>query len=199
MLKGVIWHPFLEIWAKIKNFLRISHLYYFVVSNFLNYIHIPFQNFKIKGGKSFQFEQNSLEVINDLVFDLINLKNVHINGNNMGFSLKSPNALLFLDQNRQACEEDELDLPESQIGEIQIKHNKFAQAASSFMEIDKEPNYSKDFIKNNVFIVGNEISQKCNCTKIELPKKDDDDDDDDSSSTEEDNARVRYMFVNSSR
>ena len=44
------------------------------------------------------------------------------------------------------------------------------------MEIDKEPSYSKDFIKNNVFIVGNEISQKCNCTKIELPKKDDDDD-----------------------
>ena len=45
------------------------------------------------------------------------------------------------------------------------------------MEIDKEPNYSKDFIKNNVFIEGNEISQKCNCTKIELPKKDEDDDD----------------------
>jgi len=157
------------------------------------------ENFKIIGGKSFQFEQNSLEVINDLVFDLRNLKNVHINGNNMGFSLKSPNGLLFLDQNRQACEEDELDLPESQIGEIQIKLNKFAQAASSFMEIDKEPNYSKDFIKNNVFIVGNEVSQKCNCTKIELPKKDDDDDDEDSSSTEDDNARVRDMFINSSR
>ena len=44
------------------------------------------------------------------------------------------------------------------------------------MEIDKEPNYSKDFIKKNVFIEGNEISQKCNCTKIELPKKDDDGD-----------------------
>ena len=72
------------------------------LTSVLDYIHIPFQNFKIKGGKSFQFEQNSVEVINDLVFDLINLKNVHINGNNMGFSLKSPNGLLFLDQNRQA-------------------------------------------------------------------------------------------------
>ena len=86
----------------MKDFLRIISLYYFVVSNQINHIHIPFQNFKIKGGKSFQFEQNSVEVINDLVFDLINLKNVHINGNNMGFSLKSPNGLLFLDQNRQA-------------------------------------------------------------------------------------------------
>ena len=63
------------------------------------------------------------------------------------------------------------------------------------MEIDKEPNYSKDFIKNNVFIVGNEISQKCNCTKIELPIHEEED----SSTTEEDNAIARYMFIDSSR
>ena len=65
------------------------------------------QNFRIKGGKSFQFEQNSVEVMNDLVFDLVNLKNVHINGNNMGFSLKSPNALVFFSEDRSDCDEDE--------------------------------------------------------------------------------------------
>jgi hypothetical protein len=27
MIRVVIWHPFLEIWAKVKNFLRLSHLY----------------------------------------------------------------------------------------------------------------------------------------------------------------------------
>ena len=27
LLRVVIWHPFLEIWAKVKNFLRLSHLY----------------------------------------------------------------------------------------------------------------------------------------------------------------------------
>ena len=26
MLRGVIWHLFLEIWAKVKNFLRLNHL-----------------------------------------------------------------------------------------------------------------------------------------------------------------------------
>ena len=40
------------------------------------------------------------------------------------------------------------------------------------MAFSEHPNF-----KNNVFIEGNEISQKCNCTKIELPKKNDDDDD----------------------
>ena len=25
VLRGVIWHPFLEIWAKVKNFLRLSY------------------------------------------------------------------------------------------------------------------------------------------------------------------------------
>ena len=27
MIRVIIWHPFLEIWAKVKNFLRLSHLY----------------------------------------------------------------------------------------------------------------------------------------------------------------------------
>ena len=27
VLRGVILHPFLEIWAKVKSFLRLSHIY----------------------------------------------------------------------------------------------------------------------------------------------------------------------------
>ena len=60
-----------------------------------NSVQYFFQNFRIKGGNSFQFMHNSIEVIHDLVFDIENLKNVWITGNNMGFSLKSPNAFNF--------------------------------------------------------------------------------------------------------
>ena len=84
-----------------------------------------------------------------------------------------------------------LDLPENKIGEIQIKQNKFAKAASNFIEIDKDPNYSKDFIKKKVVISGNEFSQKCNCTPNVLPKDDED--------SVDDNDLVRGMLMNSSR
>ena len=52
------------------------------------------------GGDIFQFMHNSIEVINDLVFDIMNFKNIWITGNNMGFSLKSPNALAFFDEGK---------------------------------------------------------------------------------------------------
>ena len=49
----------------------------------------------MEGGNVFQFMHNSIEVINDFVFDIENFKNVWITENNMGFSLKSPNAFLY--------------------------------------------------------------------------------------------------------
>ena len=45
---------------------------------------------------------NSIEVINDLVFDIINFKNTRIIENNMGFSLKSPNALVFFTEGQRS-------------------------------------------------------------------------------------------------
>ena len=39
VLRIVIWHPFWEIWAKVKNFLRLSYLYVKTIStNFAKYI-----------------------------------------------------------------------------------------------------------------------------------------------------------------
>ena len=52
----------------------------------------------MEGGDIFQFMHNSIEVINDLVFDINNFKNIWITGNNMGFSLKSPNVFAIFDE-----------------------------------------------------------------------------------------------------
>ena len=115
-----------------------------------------------------------MEVTNDLVFDLVNLKNVWINGNNMGFVLRDRNVLLYYKEGRNACDDDELDLPEKKIGDIQIKNNRFAQGSVIFAELDKDPSYSENFIKNNVKIEGNEISQRCDCDQNDLPNENDD-------------------------
>ena len=82
---------------------------------------------------------------------------------------------------------DPLDLPEEKVGDIQIKHNRFVQAISNFIEVDLEPNYSNKFIENNVKIEENEIGQKCNCTKYDLPND------------PNDNEIVEKMFIESSR
>jgi len=148
------------------------------------------EGFRVKGGNTFEFMHNSIEVINDLVFDIINFKNTRIIENNMGFSLKSPNALVFFTEGRNDCDDDELDLPENKIGHIQIKENKFVQNIADFIEIDKDPNYSDKFISDNVKIVGNEISQRCNCTSPDVPNDPND---------RTDNEKVKKMFIDSSR
>ena len=91
---------------------------------------------------------------------------------------------------RNDCDDDELDLPENKIGHIQIKENKFVQNIADFIEIDKDPNYSDKFISDNVKIIGNEISQRCNCTSPDVPNDPND---------RTDNEKVKKMFIDSSR
>ena len=83
-----------------------------------------------------------------------------------------------------------MDLPENKIGEIRVKENKFVQAITDFIEVDKDPKYSNEFIRNKVKIKGNEISQKCNCTKLDVPN-----DPNDRTDIEE----LKKMFIDSSR
>ena len=163
---------------------------------FCNFLTFLFQNFFIKGGNSFQFIENSIDVLNGLAFELRNLKNIHFNGNQVGFPIKSPNILFYYKEKRSDCEDSELDLPENKIGEIQIKHNRFSNLVEKFFEVDKDPKYSDQFVTNKLKVESNEISKRCNCTKYEVPEEPTDNE---AMRKAFDNGAMRKAFVSSSR
>ena len=58
-------------------------------------MNIFLQNIEIRGADVFKFQDNSLDITDDIVVDLVNIKNTAITGNLMGFSLKTPSYFLY--------------------------------------------------------------------------------------------------------
>ena len=127
-------------------------------------------NIYIKGGAQFHLKENSIDIIDGLAFDIINVKHIEVTGNQIGFPIKGTNMLFFYQRSRTECYDDELDLPETAVKGVILKHNRFNRAVSNFFEIDKDPNYSEDFIKK-VSMESNEMAQRCNCTKEDMPEE----------------------------
>lgn len=131
---------------------------------------LTYENIFVKGAENFHFVENSVDIVNGLAFRIRNAKNIHINGNHFGYPIKGSNMLFYYEEYRRSdCDTDELDLPESKVGHVQIKYNRFNRGVSNFFELDKDPNYSEDFYANKFKVEGNEMSKRCNCTNADLP------------------------------
>ena len=76
---------------------------------------------------AFKFENNAIDTINGQAFDLENVENIHMIGNQFGFVLKPPVVFVYYKIRHGNCEDQELDLPEDRIGKTIIKHNKFSK------------------------------------------------------------------------
>jgi len=111
---------------------------------------------------------NSIDVITDIAVDLTNVRNIHITGNQLGFPLKTPIFFFYYAEKSSGCLPTELDLPENQVGDTIIMHNRIDKMGTNFFSIDPDPNYSLGFIDKFKFS-NNEVSKRCNCTSPTWP------------------------------
>ena len=120
------------------------------------------QNVHVRGAQVFKFESNTIDISDDIIVDLTNIKHTHIKGNLMGFPLKTPSFFLFYARQGNKC--DKVDLEEEDIGDILFQMNRFTQHPEQIITVDPDPKYSSAFI-NKFKVEGNEFSKRCNCTK----------------------------------
>lgn len=157
-----------------------------------NFGHLRQANFKIVGAAAFKFENNAIDTINGQAFDLENVENVHMIGNQFGFVLKPPVVFVYYKIRHGNCEDQELDLPEDRIGKTMIKHNKFSKLIQDFFIIDEDPSYSNKFVDDMFEVSGNEVSKRCNCTQVTLA-------DDEETNTKKNAKKILRMLQNSSK
>ena len=156
-----------------------------------NFGHLREKNFLIKGAGAFKFENNFIDTINGQAFDFENLENVHFIGNHFGFVLKAPVVFMYYKEKNSKCSSDELDLPENRIGTTIIKHNKFSRLNQRFFDLDADPGYKDDFVKDKFEITENEVSKRCNCSGATI--------DEDAGRNDKNNARIVKMLQDSSK
>jgi len=120
------------------------------------------KNVHVRGAQVFKFESNTIDISDDIIVDLTNIKHTHIKGNLMGFPLKTPSFFLFYARQGNKC--DKVDLEEEDIGDILFQMNRFTQHPEQIITVDPDPKYSSAFI-NKFKVEGNEFSKRCNCTK----------------------------------
>ena len=157
-----------------------------------NFGHLRQANFKIVGAAAFKFENNAIDTINGQAFDLENVENIHMIGNQFGFVLKPPVVFVYYKIRHGNCEDQELDLPEDRIGKTIIKHNKFSKLIQDFFIIDEDPSYSNKFVDDMLEVSENEVSKWCNCTQVTLA-------DDEETNTKKNAKKIMIMLQKSSK